>query len=147
MPFRFRLQTVLEHRRHQQEMARAELAVHIKRQQECEQQIAWLEREFRSARAELNKRETKSMAVRDFVLANEYVTVLRLTALREQARLPALGAATEKARRELVEADRELRVLEKLRERHRAEYDQLELKSEQRLLDEVAVGGYVRRQV
>ena len=145
MAFHFRLQSVLEHRRHQQEVAMAAMAVRLKSQHECEQQIAWLENEFRSARTELTKRETKSMSAKDFVLANEYVTVLRLTALREQARLPGLKTETEKARLELVEAERKSRVLEKLRERHKAAYDQRELKMEQRLLDEVAVGAYARR--
>lgn len=147
MAFRFRLQAVLEHRRHQQEAAMAELAVKLGSQTQCEQQIAWLEKEFRAARGQLGLRQSGSMAAKDFVLANEYLTVLRLTALREQARLPALRAETEQARLKLVEADRRCRVLEKLRQRHKEAYDRQEMLKEQRLLDEVAVGAYARRLV
>lgn len=145
MPFRFRLQAVLEHRRHQQEAAMAELALKLGAQTQCEQQITWLEKEFRLARSELGRRQRGAMAAKDFVMANEYLTVLRLTSLREQARLPALRAETEGARLKLVEADRRCRVLEKLRQRHKDAYDKREMQSEQRLLDEVAVGAYARR--
>lgn len=145
MAFRFRLQSVLEHRAHLEDMALNRLAVRLKAQADCEKQIAWLGTEMRRARQELHEREREGMPAREFILANEYVTVLRLQSLREQARLPELKALTEKARAELVEATRARKVLEALRDRHRQEYERQERLAEQRLLDEVAVGAYVRR--
>jgi flagellar FliJ protein len=145
MAFRFRLQTVLEHRTHLEDLAMQRFGVKLQAQAECERHIAWLQKEMRRARQELYDREQAGMPAKEYILANEYVTVLRLQVLREQARLPLLKAETEAARQELVEATRARKVLEALRDSHRAEYDREQLLAEQRLLDEVAVGAYVRR--
>lgn len=145
MAFVFRLATVLEHRGHLEDMALNALAVRQRALRECQEHIAWLQREMLRAREELWQREQVGMAARDYVLANEYVTVLRLQVLRNQARLPALEAEKEQARLKLVEATRARKVLESLRDRHRMEYDEEQRRAEQRILDEVAVGAYVRR--
>lgn len=145
MAFRFRLQTILDHREHLEDLAMQRFGVKLQAQAECERHIAWLQKEMRRARQELYDREQEGMPAKDYILANEYVTVLRLQVLREQARLPLLQAETEAARQELVEATRARKVLEALRDNHRAEHDREQLLAEQRLLDEVAVGAYVRR--
>jgi flagellar FliJ protein len=49
-----------------------------------------------------------------------------------------LQAEIERRRQVLVEADREVRVLEKLRERKQAEHEQLELLQQQKVMDEIA---------
>ena len=147
MAFVFRLQTVLEHRLHLEDLALNEFARRQRAQQECQRHIAWLGEELKRARLELAQREQEGMPAKDYILANEYVTVLRLQVMREQARLPMLEAASEQARLRLVEATRDRKVLETLRARHKAEYDREQLVAEQRLLDEVAVGAYTRRMI
>jgi flagellar FliJ protein len=85
------------------------------------------------------------MPAPQFQLANEYATVLRLQALREQARLPMLRAAVEAARAKLIEAQRDRKVLEALRDRHRLRWEREQLKAEQKMIDEAAVSAYIRR--
>jgi flagellar protein FliJ len=145
MAFRSSLQTILDHRGHLEDLALQRFGVKLQAQAECERHVAWLQKEMRRAREELYDREQAGMPARDYILANEYVTVLRLQVMREQARLPILKAEAEAARQELVEATRARKVLEALRDQHRAEYDHEQLLAEQRLLDEVAVGAYVRK--
>ena len=145
MAFSFRLQTVLDHRHHLEDLAFNRFAQMQKVQQQYELHIAWLGGELVRARFDLAGREQEGMPAKDFILANEYVTVLRLQVLREQARLPVLKAQTEEARQKLVEATKKRKVLESLRTTHRADYDRQELLQEQRLLDEVAVGSFARR--
>jgi flagellar FliJ protein len=145
MAFRFSLQTILDHRGHLEDLALQRFGAKLQAQAECERHVAWLQKEMRRAREELYDREQAGMPAKDYILANEYVTVLRLQVMREQARLPMLKAETEAARQELVEATRARKVLEALRDNHRAEYDHEQLLAEQRLLDEVAVGAYVRK--
>ncbi|MFH1033270.1 MAG: flagellar export protein FliJ [Pseudomonadota bacterium] len=147
MGFVFRLQTVLDHRHHLEDLAFAQFAHFQKVQQQCELHLAWLGDEMTRARFDLAGREQAGMPAKDFILANEYVTVLRLQVLREQARLPMLKAQTEEARLKLVEATKDRKVLESLRDTHRADYDRQELLAEQRLLDEVAVGSFARRNI
>lgn len=146
MAFRFRLQSVLKHRTHLEDEAKARFARVLGAQSQAENQIAWLEEEHQKARAELRRKETKGMAANEFIMQNEYVTVLRLQSMREQSRLPLLRAETERFRQALVEATKERKVLDVLRHRYQTEYDRRQRLAEQRLLDEAAVGSYLRRQ-
>lgn len=145
MAFRFKLQAVLDHRRHLEDVAKNLLAAQLRVQRECEQHMAWLLGEMSKARQDLAVKEQAGMAAKDFILANEYVTVLRLQHMREQSRLPMLRARTEEARRRLLEATKKCEVLEAVRRRHKADYEEEERRREQLLLDEVAVGAFVRR--
>ncbi|MFH1057671.1 MAG: flagellar export protein FliJ [Pseudomonadota bacterium] len=146
MAFVFRLQTVLDHRLHLADLAFNVFAQQQKRQQDCEVQIAWMQEELKRARLELAEREAKGIKAQDYILANEYVTVIRLQLMREQSRLPLLRLNTEKARLKLVEATRARKILETLKTRHREQWEREQLIAEQKLLDEVAVAGFLRRQ-
>ena len=146
MAFKFRLQSVLDHRAHLEELALNDFALHIKAERECQEQIAWLESEHRRARAKIVDMDVTGMSAPEFQLANEYATVLRLQAMREQARLPRLQAETHESRKKLMEARKNRLVLDTLKERHRKRYDYEQLMAEQRLIDEAAVAGYIRRQ-
>lgn len=147
MAFRFRLQAVLQHREYLEEMARHEFAAELAKQNQCEQHIAWLEEEHTRAREVMEQREIKGMPAKDFILANEYATVLRLQAMREQARLPMLRAKTSQAREKLVEATRDKKAMESLKKKHRARWEQDQLRMEQKILDEAAVSAFARREV
>lgn len=146
MAFKFRLQSVLDHRAHLEELALNAFALKIKAERECQEQIAWLESEHRRARAKITDMDVKGMSAAEFQLANEYATVLRLQAMREQARLPRLQAETHEARVKLMEARKDRLVLDTLKKRHRKKYDYEQLLAEQRLIDEAAVQGFLRRQ-
>jgi flagellar export protein FliJ len=54
-------------------------------------------------------------------------------------------AEVERRRLALVEADRQIRVLEKLREKQEEAYRTDELRREQQMLDEQAILGFGRR--
>lgn len=146
MAFRFRLQSVLDHRSHLEDLALHAFAAKLGSQNECERHVAWLEKEHRRARQEINHLEVKGMPAREFVLANEYTTVLRLQSMREQARLPMLEADTEKARQKFLIATRDRKALDNLRKRHLKRFDMEQIKAEGRLLDEAAVGAFLRRE-
>ncbi len=146
MGFVFRLETVLAHRRHLEDLALNELAKRLKAQQDCERQIAWMHEELIRARQELTEKESRGIRAQDYILANEYVTVIRLQAMREQSRLPVLRLETDQARARLIEATRARKVLETLKGHHRAQWEREQLALEQKLLDEVAVGRFARRQ-
>jgi flagellar FliJ protein len=145
MAFRFNLQSVLEHRNHLKEMAMAGLAQCLEELRKCREQVEWLQEESRRSRLDLDEREKKGLSAREFILANEYLTVLRLHALREEARLPQLKTMVAEARQQLVEAQRKCRALEILRDRQKEQYLQELARREQLLLDEAAINGYLHR--
>lgn len=145
MAFKFRLQTVLDHRLHLEEKAMAEFGKKLQAQRDAEEQIKWLQGEHGKSRRELATREKGGLAAQEYIMANEYLTVLRLTATREAARLPMLKAATEQARLKLVEATRARKALEILRDSQKAEWEYQTRMREQKLLDEAAIGSFSRR--
>ena len=65
----------------------------------------------------------------------ELIVAAQVFAIEQQ--LVQVAAEVERRQQALVEADRQVRVLEKLRERRLAEFQQLELKREIRQLDEI----------
>ena len=145
MAFRFRLQPVLDHRAHLEDLALQEFALRLNQKREAEEHIAWLEEELGRARGGMGQPGGAGVSAADFQLANEYATVLRLQALRARARLPELEAQAEKARRKLMLARKDRLVLDTLKERHRRRHQREELLAEQRVIDEAAVSAHLRR--
>jgi flagellar FliJ protein len=137
--FRFRLQT-LERLR---EATRDELRSRLAEAFHAEQVIA-------DQRAVLLQETVELAASRRRLMAEELVDVTRLLEsqryqllLEAQSRALAKQAAqlaeeTEARRRAVVEADRQVRVLAKLRERRKRQHDAAEQAAEAKRLDEIA---------
>ncbi len=137
--FRFRLETLLKLRRAALDEQRAKLAeayhaetVLRERQREVDQQLEDARQERRAAST------TGEVNVDAAVQAQRYEWVLQAhrQGLVDQAR--QLAEAIEQQRRRVVEADREVKVLEKLRERRFAEHVQSEERREVKQMDEAA---------
>jgi flagellar export protein FliJ len=138
--YKFRLETlrkVREARRAQQrvllaEAFRAEDVLKAKRAELAEEE-AGLRRLQRSAS------EGKYLDVNRLLEAQRYELLLKARALELAKQATLLAAETERRRLSLVEADREVRVLEMLDERHRREHDRQQQRLEIKQLDEVAM--------
>jgi flagellar FliJ protein len=144
MAFKFRLQSVLNHRLHLEDIAKNELGMRVQARNQCEQRILWLREEMGRVRRELAQKEQQGMNANDFIQANEYVTVLRLQALREQSKLPALQSDEGEARSMLLKAVQNRKALEVLLRRDKEDYDYAAMAREQALLDEAAASVYMR---
>jgi flagellar export protein FliJ len=143
--FRFRLQTVLRLRSAARDERRAELGRALRAAEVLREQQA-------KVAADLADNQ---VAIRDFMIrqaassggvnvdrllnANRHSLVLKAQA--SQLAQQQKQIATEISRRQaaLVEADRDVRVLEKLQERGQHEHELHELAIEQRDLDEIAI--------
>ncbi|MDR1397971.1 MAG: flagellar export protein FliJ [Desulfarculales bacterium] len=147
MAFKFRLQSVLNHRLHLEDKAKAELGLCLQAQKQCEERVIWLREEMLRIRRNMTAQEQAGMDASSFILNNEYVTLLRLQALREEARLPLLIAQSNQARSALVEAMQNRKALDLLMERDKKEYEKALAAMERNLLDEVAVGAYARGKI
>jgi flagellar FliJ protein len=148
MAFKFRLQPVLNQRLHMEDKAKSELGLCLQEQKRCEERISWLREEMlRIRRHMLEAQAEQGMDASSFILNNEYVTLLRLQALREEAKLPMLMNQSEQARAALVKAMQNRKALELLLERDKKEYERALAALERNLLDEVAVGAYARGKI
>ena len=83
----------------------------------------------------------------DALLATHRYELL-LTVKRRQVseQISQVEGECERRRLALVEADRNVRVLEKLRERREAEYERKTERQEAKYLDEVGILGFLQRQ-
>jgi flagellar FliJ protein len=143
--FKFRLQTVLRLRRavrdeRRAELGRAQRAAEVLREQQ--ERIAVEAIENQDATRQLMTRQASSsggVSVDGLLNAHRHALVLKSQSaqLAQQQKQVELEIAKRQAA--LVEADREVRVLEKLQEKGQIEHDLRELALEQRELDEIAV--------
>ncbi len=152
--FRFRLQTVLRLRIATRDERRAELG----RAQRAAEVLSE-QRDKLAADAAANHESTRRLMTGKYLsgggvsidgLLNAHRHALVLKSQIAQLTQQQQQVAAEIARRQsvLVEADREVRVLEKLQERQQSEYEQLALAQEQRDLDEIAlVRAFRKREV
>jgi flagellar FliJ protein len=144
--FRFRLETLLRLRLAERDQRRAELAKAIRAEEMLRAEERTLEQQ--QAEAAHRGRQLKSPGAADvdaLLRTHRYEVVL--TAQRRQlaAQIAQVQAESERRRQVLVEADRHVRVLEKLRERQAAAHRQQAHRLETKQFDEMAILGYVRR--
>jgi flagellar FliJ protein len=143
--FRFRLQTVLRLRaaardERRAELGRAQRAAEVLREQQAK--IATEVIENQEATREMMLRQANSTAgmnVDRLLNANRQLLMLRAQSTQLTQQQKQIEVEISKRQAALVEADRDVRVLEKLQERGQQEHDLRELALEQRDLDEIAI--------
>lgn len=137
--FRFRLATLQKLREIQRDELRSKLAEAVQAQHILEQQMAQVDAEIQETqmlrRTGVTSREIN---IEPLLEAQRYQGVLagQLTTMQGQNRL--LAAEIERRRAAVVEADRQVKVLEKLRERKLEEFRHDQWQAETKVLDEVA---------
>jgi flagellar FliJ protein len=143
--FKFRLQTVLRLRHavrdeRRAELGRAQRAAEVLREQQ--ERIAAEAIENQNATRQMMTKQassTSGVSVDGLLNAHRHALVLKshIAQLAQQQKQVEVEIAKRQAA--LVEADRDVRVLEKLQEKGQNEHDLHELAIEQRELDEIAV--------
>jgi flagellar FliJ protein len=137
--YRFRLETLRKLRAAQRDELRRKLA-------EAHQAVAMLEEQRRAVAEEIvalqhaqrNTTQAPTTDVNRLLEAHRYQAVLRAqqNTLQKQAQL--LAEEVERRRERVIEADRQVRVLDKLDERKQREHALASLRAEVKELDEVA---------
>jgi flagellar FliJ protein len=147
MSFRFRLETLLRLRLVDRDQRRADLGKALRAEATLQQQAADLALEQR-ATAELSRTLSLPGAgdVDRLLSSHRYEMVLRGRSKQLAAQIVQVQAEVERRRLVLVEADRQVRVLEKLREKQEQAFLADELRNEQKELDEQAIIAFSRRE-
>ncbi len=137
--FQFRLTALQTLRESHRDEMRAKLAEAYQAEQLLQEQV----RTIHAEEAQLQEAQRSTLGVPEtdinqLLHAQRYSSVLRgqLGAMTQQSQL--LAVEIEKRRQALVEADQEVRVLEKLRERKLAAHQRQQQLAECKRLDEVA---------
>lgn len=137
--FHFRLQTLLSLRETARDDRQAHLAAHLAAERELAERQTTIEQALNM----LRERTRSSTApgpidLERLRLDNRYERTLRTDLAELTSRRRALADEIEACRQELAHADREVRVLEKLRERQLERFRHEELIRDTGELDEVA---------
>ena len=137
--FRFRLATLQKLREIHRDELRSKLAEAVQAQQILEEQFAQVATEIANLESMRRKAVTNSTINVDSLLeAQRYqgVLIVQQVKMREQMRL--LSAEVDRRRGAVVEADRQVKVLEKLHEHKLEEHRKEQQRAETKVLDEVA---------
>jgi flagellar FliJ protein len=137
--YKFRLETLQKVREATRDTQRASLAEAFRAEQvlaENREQLAAEERELH----ELRRAATKGqyLDVNRLLEAQRYELLLKAQSQELTKQSILLAAETERRRQMLIEADREVRVLELLDERHRETHARDAQRAETKRLDDVA---------
>lgn len=138
-PFRYQLQTILKLRQAERDQLRAQLAEAYQAQQILQQHAKQVDAELSAVKDGMRQASAPGEIQVDSLLGahrNQLLLLAQRAALVQQSQQVAEEA--ERRRLAVVEADRRVRTLEKLRERRLDEHRHQENKREIKRLDEVA---------
>ena len=145
--FRFRLQPVLRLRIAERDERRGDLAKALRAADILREQREQLSEEIAQ-----HEQRSRAMAepgqanIDGLMQIHRYRAILKATGQQLAAQEGQVAAEVERRRQLLTEADRQVRVLEKLAERQRGEYERLEQRKEVKQMDEAGGQAYARRQ-
>ncbi len=146
-PFRFRLETLVRLRMADRDQRRAELAKAQRAEDALLAQASALLQEQSDVRELCRRLASPGAAdVDQLIASHRYEMVLRTKSQQLSSQLQQVGGEVERRRQVLVEADRQVRVLEKLRERQRAAHQERADDLEQKQLDEQAIMAFTRQE-
>jgi flagellar FliJ protein len=137
MPFRFRLQTLARLLESARDERRAELADALRVEESIRAQLAELEQDRLLARR-IQTLGAGPVDVDRLLEAQRYEATLIIEIRHVEGQRIRVAEEVERRRAALVEADRQVKVLEKLREKQQEEYAAAELAQEMKMLDEAA---------
>ena len=145
--FVFRLAPVLRLREATRDERRGQLAEALRLEAELSARIAHLESDLNLAvQAAHDAAAPGTVNVDRLIDAGRYELTLRGERQQLQLQMQALTEEIERRRAVLAAADRDVRVLEKLREQQLERHEADERKREQRVLDEVGLRNFVVEQ-
>src|SRR5687768_17063584 len=143
--FHFKLQTVLRLRSAERDSRREELAKGHRAEEILRGQQRQLEKEMADLKETTRRLSEPGRGDIDGLLrTHRYELLLRIQTQQLAAQMAQVQAETERRRLAVVEADRQVRVLEKLRERQMLAHRLHAEKQEAKQLDEVAALSYSR---
>ena len=137
--FRFRLETMLKLRRDERDAQRQHYAKALEAEVILSDQIGQVTRELADTRGVLRTHSSPGdVDVDRLVCTHRYELLLQVQHQQLTQQAERVAQEVERRRQALMTADREVSLLEKLKERQLASFQQQQQRSEQKRLDEIA---------
>jgi flagellar export protein FliJ len=146
-PFRFKLATLQRLRENERDERRSRLADAQRAEDIVNARIADIDAELGRLRDETGHRSRPGrMDVDALMELQRYELLLKAERQAAVQQRELVAAEVERRREALVVADREMRVLERLRETQQERHRQAEERHERKVLDEIATQGFSRKE-
>jgi flagellar FliJ protein len=142
--YRFRYQTLLHHRRHEEEKLQKALAEKKNLLEAARGEVIRLRKSKRESLYRLQTVQHESRRVTEIALHLEYLAKLSRELGRRKVQLLAAQKAFQSKRTELLEALRRRKMLEKLREKDLRAHELESRRQETKFLDQIGVHQYLR---
>ena len=136
--FQFKLQSLLNYKRHLEQMARQEMAKAVSDVNACRHQIQTLRGDRESAVLKLDSLVEKGVNAREFNLHRGFISTVDRMIRDEQAKKVRLEKVVEKKRSMLKKRTIDKKALERLREKRAEEHTREMLREEQKELDDMS---------
>lgn len=142
--FSFRLQSILDVRRRQEDQQKQVLHQALAKYEESKQALAAFFNRQEQLFQRIRRLQTGSLNLPELSCAQDYALVIKTQIIAQQRVVAACSEAVEEERAKLLEIVKARKILEKLKERHYLEYRLEALREEQKLIDEMAAGRIAR---
>ncbi|MEW6258635.1 MAG: flagellar export protein FliJ [Thermodesulfobacteriota bacterium] len=140
--FIFRLEPVLKHRKHQEELIQKEIAQLQQKIDERKGEMEQMMENMHGSIAEIHRLQLEGVTISEQLIYSQYIDHLKSNMKRLEMEIGRLCALQEEKRLELMEAVKRRKMIEKLKEKKNLLYLDELLKTEQKLLEEAAVCRY-----
>lgn len=140
----FRLQTVLNVRKIEEEKLQGELASFVKSVLEAERKLNFLRFQKSQSQRMLHAKQREGMTGVEIAMYDAYLQELSRQISSQKEILRGLMLARDKKREELIEASKRRKILEKLKERKIMAALNEELKKHQNFIDEMGITRHAR---
>ncbi len=143
--YRFKLEALLIHRRHQEETCQKELA-HAKRQLSDERKkLVQKKREKQESLDKLQAKKNESTTVSDINLYLNYIQQLSKDIEDQAMQVYKTAELVDQKRHELISIMQKHKTLKKINSKEKLAYDQKLLRDQRKLMDELASMRYARK--
>ncbi|MBA2116900.1 flagellar export protein FliJ [Bremerella alba] len=144
--FRFRLETYLRLKIAARDQCRAELAEVLRAEEQLKEHQAGIESDIRDQHAFIRGRTEAGALNIDLITASQReVMFLKSLQIEKQQLMLKLRPHIQQRRQALIDADHEVRTLEKLKEQKQEQHIKLEAAIEAKQMDEIALSGFMRK--
>lgn len=139
MPFQFRFKVLSRHRQYLLSNAQTALAAAQRQYEGLESQRATVKNQIQEQTQLWEEKQAAGIQVTDYLSFRDYVQSLERQLLKLAGEIERARKEVDKARKLLIEKEKEVKILESLKEQEKEAYCRIESRKEQKQVDEVAI--------
>ena len=143
--YQFKLEALLNHRRHQEEICQKDLARFQQKLADEQQSLRRTKQLKRKKILELRIRQNDSINVSDMILYINFIVRLSKKIDEQCASMREADRKVNQKRNELIGLMKTRKTLEKLREKDWLTYQKKMMQDERKFMDEVATSRHIRK--